>query len=80
MQQGAVAVYPEPELSDPELLESSQEIFADDSGPQEKVIQFESASGRSQDVSVPIEIRVGPPGEEVRLQIVFELKIKILPK
>ena len=48
MQQGAVAVYPEPELSDPELLESSQEIFADDSGPQEKVIQFESASGRSQ--------------------------------
>ncbi len=79
-QQGAVAISPEPELSDAELLDSSQEIFPDDSGAQEKVIQFESASGRSQDVSVPIEIRVGPPGEEVKLQIVFELKIKILPK
>jgi signal recognition particle receptor subunit beta len=63
-----------------ELLDSSQEIFADDSGPQEKVIQFESTAGRTQDVSVPIEVRVGPPGEEVKLQIVFELKIKVLPK
>jgi signal recognition particle receptor subunit beta len=70
-------VQPEASL---EMLDSSNEIFADDSGPQEKVIHFEAPVGRTQDVSVPIEVRVGPPGEEVRLQIAFELKIKILPK
>jgi signal recognition particle receptor subunit beta len=73
------AVQPEPEPV-AEMLDSSQEIFADDSGPQEKVVKFQSSVGRTQDVSVPIEVRVGPPGEEVRLQIVFELKIKVLPK
>jgi signal recognition particle receptor subunit beta len=71
------AVDPESAL---ETLDSSHEIFADDSGPHEKVIHFEAPVGRTQDVSVPIEVRVGPPGEEVRLQIAFELKIKILPK
>jgi hypothetical protein len=72
-------VQPEPEPV-AEMLDSSQEIFADDTGAQEKLVKFQSSVGRTQDVSVPIEVRVGPPGEEVRLQIVFELKIKVLPK
>ncbi len=49
--------------------------------PLEAVVVAQSImpNGQTDSIQIPIEIRVGPPGEEVRLQIAIELKIKRLP-
>jgi mutual gliding-motility protein MglA len=49
--------------------------------PLEAVVVAQSImpNGQTDSIQIPVEIRVGPPGEEVRLQIAIELKIKRLP-
>ena len=57
------------------------EIQSDQPKPLEAVVVAQSImpNGQTDSIQIPVEIRVGPPGEEVRLQIAIELKIKRLP-
>lgn len=57
------------------------EIQSDLPKPLEAVVVAQSImpNGQTDSIQIPVEIRVGPPGEEVRLQIAIELKIKRLP-
>jgi hypothetical protein len=58
------------------------EIQSDQPRPLEAVVVAQSLvpNGQTDSIQIPVDIRVGPPGEEVRLQISIELKIKRLPK
>lgn len=57
------------------------ELQSDLPKPLEAVVVAQSImpNGQTDSIQIPVEIRVGPPGEEVRLQIAIELKIKRLP-
>jgi signal recognition particle receptor subunit beta len=57
------------------------QIQSDQPKPLEAVVVAQSLipNGQTDSIHIPVEIRVGPPGEEVRLQIAIELKIKRLP-
>lgn len=57
------------------------EIQSDQPKPLEAVVVAQSImpNGQTDAIQIPVEIRIGPPGEEVRLQIAIELKIKRLP-
>jgi mutual gliding-motility protein MglA len=57
------------------------QIQSDQPKPLEAVVVAQSLipNGETDSIQIPVEIRVGPPGEEVRLQIAIELKIKRLP-
>ena len=57
-------------------------IQSDQPKPLEAVVVAQSLmpNGQTDSIQIPVEIRVGSPGEEVRLQISIELKIKRLPK
>lgn len=70
-----------PDVIQPETLKTSIEIQHDLPKPLEAVVVAQSImpNGQTDSIQIPIEIRVGPPGEEVRLQIAIELKIKRLP-
>ncbi len=70
-----------PDVIQPGMLKASAEIQSDLPKPLEAVVVAQSImpNGQTDSIQIPIEIRVGPPGEEVRLQIAIELKIKRLP-
>jgi len=70
-----------PDVIRPDMLKTSAEIQADLPKPLEAVVVAQSImpNGQTDAIQIPLEIRVGPPGEEVRLQIAIELKIKRLP-
>jgi mutual gliding-motility protein MglA len=71
----------QPDIIQPGLLKTSTEIQSDLSKPIEAIVVAQSIlpGGQTDAIQIPVEIRVGPPGEEVRLQIAIELKIKRLP-
>jgi small GTP-binding protein len=56
-------------------------IQSDQPRPLEAVVVAQSLvpNGETDSIQIPVDIRVGPPGEEVHLQISIELKIKRLP-
>lgn len=70
-----------PDVIQPEMLKASAELQSDLPKPLEAVVVAQSImpNGQTDSIQIPVEIRVGPPGEEVRLQIAIELKIKRLP-
>ena len=80
-QQVDVKISEIPDVIQSEVLETSAEIHSDLPKPLEAVVVAQSImpNGQTDSIQIPIEIRVGPPGEEVRLQIAIELKIKRLP-
>jgi mutual gliding-motility protein MglA len=57
------------------------QIQSDHPKPLEAVVVAQSLvpNGQTDAIQIPVEIRIGPPGEEVHLQIAIELKIKRLP-
>lgn len=81
-QQVEVTVQETADIAQPELLEASTEIHSHSQEQEETVLQADAMipEGQTQAINIPIEVRVGPPGEEIRLQIAIELKIKLLPK
>lgn len=71
-----------PDVIQTDMLNPSAQIQSDLPKPMEAVVVAQSImpNGQTDSIQIPVEIRVGPPGEEVRLQIAIELKIKRLPK
>jgi mutual gliding-motility protein MglA len=69
-----------PDVLEPDMLKASVELQSDLPKPLEAVVVAQSImpNGQTDSIQIPVEIRVGPPGEEVRLQIAIELKIKRL--